>query len=703
MSLYLFLYDSSKQIENVSVNYVTSNSINTINYLKEMLKNKFEIITSNLDILSNLPSIKSQNISAISNLGIAQYATNNLTGSYGWIDGNGKLLWSTAFSSNKTTYQMFSNFNASERPYFKTVKETFKPFITEGIITQNYSQYPRLVISYPILSIKPGVSLEANYANNDQFVNANVDKSGIEITANKSSKYLKDNFDFKGVIFATIDNAKLNNFMHQVIPQIDENDLDDNDEIIPNSSSYSSSNNIVLLIDKKDLILFSNDQKILVGSAFNSTSTSQQNKDESADNKSEILTTNINNIYNAENKSSTFNQINRPSTIVTGLEVEVKPEKDLFDISRFILNIQPLIINDSPVFDVVTATPFTLSESANDLINLQIYYTFFLIGGLLFVIFGFIVIVLLINKKLKHEVEEKTTQLKRKVRELRASNDKLKQSELMEKEFINIAAHELRTPTQAIIGYSELNDEILHDLDGNIQKNVLTNEEIETGIKLFHEYHQSISRNASRLNALINSLLDIAKFDSNNNNNIHLKIEKIDLVKEIIDLTSIQFNQKIKDKNIKIDFSYDDIYECWVFVDRLRLAQVINNLIDNAIKFSNPGGIINISMKVVNVKYNKQKDQGQTKGGNRDSEIPKYTKEIHVIITDQGKGVSSQILPKLFEKYIKDSSSGTGLGLYIAKKIIEVHGGRIWAFNNQNGMGSTFVFSLPLPEDRLDQ
>jgi signal transduction histidine kinase len=77
-------------------------------------------------------------------------------------------------------------------------------------------------------------------------------------------------------------------------------------------------------------------------------------------------------------------------------------------------------------------------------------------------------------------------------------------------------------------------------------------------------------------------------------------------------------------------------------------------------------------------------------------------KEIFICIIDTGKGISSTIIPKLFGKFITDSDYGTGLGLYITKKLVEAHGGRIWAYNNNDGIGSTFIFSLPRFDDTKD-
>ena len=87
--------------------------------------------------------------------------------------------------------------------------------------------------------------------------------------------------------------------------------------------------------------------------------------------------------------------------------------------------------------------------------------------------------------------------------------------------------------------------------------------------------------------------------------------------------------------------------------------------------------------------------QGERNSEKEEKKIEKEEEMIYVGISDTGKGISPKILPKLFEKFTTDSEFGTGLGLYITKKLVEAHGGRIWAFNNNDGIGSTFVFSLP--------
>ena len=271
-------------------------------------------------------------------------------------------------------------------------------------------------------------------------------------------------------------------------------------------------------------------------------------------------------------------------------------------------------------------------------------------------------------------------------------------------DFINTAAHELRTPTQAITGYSEMNDELFDNYWSN-RKNV-TVEEIARIMEKLYEHHENISRNASRLNILTNNLLDVARFESNNSGDIILQKEKVDLVKEIEDIIEAHFSQKTKDKGIKLSFINDSIGgRSLVYSDKLRLNQILINLIDNAIKFSKRDDSINIMIKdskdfdinLNQTEINGTKDNTENNNRLEDKEDIREKEEeemVYVGISDTSRVISAKILPKLFEKFATDSDFGTGVGLFITKKLVEAHGGRIWAFNNNDGIGSTFVFSL---------
>jgi two-component system sensor histidine kinase VicK len=232
-------------------------------------------------------------------------------------------------------------------------------------------------------------------------------------------------------------------------------------------------------------------------------------------------------------------------------------------------------------------------------------------------------------------------------------NEQLKTHSQMQKEFINIAAHELRTPAQSILGFSEL----------AVTANGLTSE--------VQDLLNPIYDNAMRLSKLIEDVLSITKIESRT-----LKLDKVKLnINESIASVISDLKNRIRTPNkLHIEF-LNSKKPLYVMADKLRLYQVIANLVGNAIKFTQEG---NISI-----------DTRIEDGSN-----------LVVSVKDTGKGIESHILPRLFTKFATMSISGTGLGLYISKSIIEAHGGRMWAENNSKGKGATFSFSLPIAQKK---
>jgi signal transduction histidine kinase len=249
----------------------------------------------------------------------------------------------------------------------------------------------------------------------------------------------------------------------------------------------------------------------------------------------------------------------------------------------------------------------------------------------------------------------------------RTLNEELKRADKMQKEFINIASHELRTPTQAILSYSEL-----------LQKHPERKEEMI----------QALSRNAGRLQRLTDDILDVTRIESET---LMLKIEPLnigDLIPSIVEDYRNQIeknNDNVELYHYKPENNDDSII---VEADRARLIQVISNLLDNAVKFTNK-------------QYNKRGSiyvnvEKKNKNGNK-------KQEVIVAIKDNGTGIAPEIMPRLFTRFATKSETGTGLGLFISKSIIEVHGGRIWAENNTDGDGATFTFSLPIGQQQHQQ
>ena len=230
--------------------------------------------------------------------------------------------------------------------------------------------------------------------------------------------------------------------------------------------------------------------------------------------------------------------------------------------------------------------------------------------------------------------------------------EQLKVHNKMQKEFINVAAHELRTPIQPILGLSE----VLLSKEGDIRR--------------YHDPISAIRRNAKRLQRLTEDILDVTRIESQT---LELKKERVNMNEKIRDVINDVKNQINNPDRLKIIFS-EKIKPVYVETDKTRLYQVIANLITNAIKFTREGTI------TVSVDANDIND------------------ELIVTVKDSGEGIHSDIIPRLFTKFATKSNTGTGLGLYISKNIIEAHGGRIWAINSQDGRGATFSFSLPVTQ-----
>ncbi|MDQ3908825.1 MAG: HAMP domain-containing histidine kinase, partial [Thermoproteota archaeon] len=177
-----------------------------------------------------------------------------------------------------------------------------------------------------------------------------------------------------------------------------------------------------------------------------------------------------------------------------------------------------------------------------------------------------------------------------------------------------------------------------------------------------------INRNAKRLEKLTSNLLDVSRIE--NNKSLELSKEKFDLVQEIRNIIrDTRLSQDGKSDDLEIIYDAPDA-PIMIEADKTRISEVGSNLLRNAIKFTD-SGTITITSRI------------------DDS-------NAIVSIKDTGKSIDSEIMPRLFTKFATKSESGTGLGLYLSKKIIEAHGGKIWAENNKDGKGSTFTFTLPL-------
>lgn len=221
-------------------------------------------------------------------------------------------------------------------------------------------------------------------------------------------------------------------------------------------------------------------------------------------------------------------------------------------------------------------------------------------------------------------------------------------------DFVSFAAHELRGPITVIRGYLDV---LQDELDGVLQ---------EDQKQLFHRLIIS----SNRLSGYINNILNTSRYDRR-----HLKVHLVeDTVANVYDVISddMQLRAGVQNRMLSVAIPKD---LPTIAVDRASMSEVFGNLIDNAIKYSNEGGIINVSAKV-------------------------YGDFVEVAIQDHGIGMPDNVVSQLFQKFYRSHRSretvaGTGIGLYISKAIVESHGGTI-SVRSEDGKGSTFTVLLPI-------
>ena len=359
----------------------------------------------------------------------------------------------------------------------------------------------------------------------------------------------------------------------------------------------------------------------------------------------------------------TFINHNPILTNLTQNLLQGNPGNAIYDYGRgerFTTN-YPVLINGKPAYfiQIVTPTDIIYSEINNVLFGEKLQM-FTLIVGTVAAITTLIMFLIKWNIVLNDEVKKRTKELQESNRQLSLSNQEiakanedLKIHDKMQKEFINVASHEIKTPIQAILTFSQL---------------------LQRYPERQTEFTPAINRNSLRLQRLANDILDVAKIES----------RTLTLNKEIFDLNEVILNI-IKDyKSIIVKENYKVILLFYpskevllVEADKERIAGVISNLLSNAIKFTKEGEIFVSTEKVDNNSNNPY---------------------ALVTVKDTGVGIDTEISSKIFSKFITKSFDGLGLGLYISKNVVETHGGNIWAENNnKNGnRGAIFYFTLPL-------
>lgn len=420
--------------------------------------------------------------------------------------------------------------------------------------------------------------------------------------------------DFKGVVVAAISLGDLGRFLQK--------------ELSPNFESTLG------LIDRNGVILYSRNEAV-VGRNY--------------------LAPEFQSLIPAEIKDS-YNKI-----LENGLQGKSGSQDLLLRGNVTTLAYQPVVLDGRHIWTLYLSAPHNLASNVGFIINQQKNFSTIVVIVIGSLAFGIAFLILSWNKRLEGAVTSRTLELKKANESLTESNMLLasanKQLEIhdrMQKEFINVAAHELRTPIMPILGEAEL---IEDKFNGNKSSAEVDKDQITV-----------IIRNAKRLDRLAADILDVTRIEGKSLqlNKERFKIDEIlsQIVKETRRLIE---NDPMR--NEKVDIEYESV-NIEVNADKSRITQVISNLVSNAIKFTNEG-TISISCKI-------------------------EEKEILLLVRDSGRGIDPEIHSRLFSKFASKSEQGTGLGLFISRSIVESHGGRIWAYNNDSSTGATFVFTLPI-------
>jgi signal transduction histidine kinase len=322
------------------------------------------------------------------------------------------------------------------------------------------------------------------------------------------------------------------------------------------------------------------------------------------------------------------------------------------------LNTQsPILVGTKPVYFLQVVTP-------TDRIYLKINSVLFTEGIKMFSLISgttaaIIVLVFLLRKwysVLQQEVTKRTRDLNESNYKLMKANESLKIKDEAQNQFINVAAHELRTPIQPILNAIYL----------------LQSANLSTVKK--NQYMDIIKRNTEKLGRLAEDILDVTRIESNSLKLMNERLDLYDLILNSIEEYKSNIQLIYKDLTVNYENSNKSIY---VRGDKMRLSQVLHNLLDNAGKFTKKGSItVTTAIK---------------------------SDKVQVTVKDTGIGIHPEIFPKLFSKFVTKSDRGTGLGLFISKSIIEAHGGNIWAESGSQQKGATFIFTLPLlNQDKIE-
>lgn len=584
---------TANKVEELASDNIRSNARITAFDLSRLFFHTVNPVVNKLDVLSNtLPEgFDNQSMNQIL-LRFAQDSTIDLTEGYYLFDKDGRILsWTGLDPKNLSSFRS-SNLTAEE--FIRIPLETSSPYYSN--VLNSYDNEPRLFISFPIFQASSGADNEDSEISNSSIV------------SNGHSPV--------GVIVAAINLKTVGEMLQR--------------DLSPEVASN------VGFMDRDGVIVYAREPS-LVGKNYLSTEFQSLVSEDIKNSYNEIINSSL------RDRNGGVNDIELPNTdsIVT-------------------MAYQPVRIGNEHLWTLYVSVPHSLATEVGVLIDqLSTFSTIVVIttaGVAVFISF----IVLSWNRRLDNAIKSRTSQLKEinnslgeTNRRLAVANKQLKIHDRMQKEFINVAAHELRTPIMPILGEAQY-----------IERQFMATKQL---VAVDNEQVQSIMRNARRLVRLASDILDVTRIESKS-----LRINKRSFDLDIVIRSVLEDTKNAlradEERSDQVLLQYDSIGSILVFADKGRIYQVIYNLLANSVKFTHEGYI-----RVV---------------------VERKSHEIIVSVVDSGKGIDSDFMTRLFTKFSTKSETGTGLGLFICKSIIEAHGGKIWANNNSGGKGSTFSFTL---------
>ncbi len=584
---------TANKVEELASDNIRSNARITAFDLSRLFFHTVNPVVNKLDVLSNtLPAgFDNQSMNQIL-LRFAQDSTIDLTEGYYLFDKDGRILsWTGLDPKNLSSFRS-SNLTAEE--FIRIPLETSSPYYSN--VLNSYDNEPRLFISFPIFQANSGADNEDSEISNSSIV------------SNGHSPV--------GVIVAAINLKTVGEMLQR--------------DLSPEVASN------VGFMDRDGVIVYAREPS-LVGRNYLSTEFQSLVSEDIKNSYNQIINSSL------RDRNGGVNDIELPNTdsIVT-------------------MAYQPVRIGNEHLWTLYVSVPHSLATEVGVLIDqLSTFSTIVVITTACVAVF-ISFIVLSWNRRLDNAIKSRTSQLKEinnslgeTNRRLAVANKQLKIHDRMQKEFINVAAHELRTPIMPILGEAQY-----------IERQFMATKQL---VAVDNEQVQSIMRNARRLVRLASDILDVTRIESKS-----LRINKRSFDLDIVIRSVLEDTKNAlradEERSNQVLLQYDSIGSILVFADKGRIYQVIYNLLANSVKFTHEGYI-----RVV---------------------VERNSHEIIVSVIDSGKGIDSDFMTRLFTKFSTKSETGTGLGLFICKSIIEAHGGKIWANNNSSGKGSTFSFTL---------